>query len=160
MIETCFIDIEPVWFLKKYLSQGFSIETTCPPSEDSDQPWLAQSEQSLRYPHEETLGPYLPIERTAKTDQTRRMPRPIWVFAGRTVILLVLTCCGFNYFTSFLFQNYWQTNGCLLAQCELRTETLFVFLFKYPFKFLSKNVHSVTRFCFWALFDVKVSNIS
>ena len=27
----------------------------------------AQSDQSLRHPHEESLGPYLPIERTAKT---------------------------------------------------------------------------------------------
>ena len=27
----------------------------------------AQSDQSLRCTHEETLGPYLPIERTAKT---------------------------------------------------------------------------------------------
>ena len=28
------------------------------------------------------------------TDQTGRMPRLIWVFAGRTVTLLVLSCCG------------------------------------------------------------------
>ena len=27
----------------------------------------AQSDQSFRCPHEESLGPYLPIERTAKT---------------------------------------------------------------------------------------------
>ena len=27
----------------------------------------AQSEQSLRCPHEESLGPYLPIKHTAKT---------------------------------------------------------------------------------------------
>ena len=32
--------------------------------------------------------------RTAKTDQTGRMPRLIWVFAGRTVILLVLSWGG------------------------------------------------------------------
>ena len=46
------------------------------PSEDSDQPghppslsaWASsQSDQSLRYLHEETLGPWLPTERTAKT---------------------------------------------------------------------------------------------
>ena len=29
---------------------------------------------------------------TTKTDQTGRMPRLIWVFAGRTLILLVLSC--------------------------------------------------------------------
>ena len=40
------------------------------------------------------LGSLLPIERTAKTDLTGRMPRLTWVFAGRTVILLVLSCRG------------------------------------------------------------------
>ena len=30
------------------------------------------------------------------SDQTRRMPRLIWVFAGRTVTLLVLSCRGSN----------------------------------------------------------------
>ena len=39
------------------------------------------SDQSLRCPHEETLGPQLNIERTAKTDQTWQMPRLSWVFA-------------------------------------------------------------------------------
>ena len=40
----------------------------CEPSEDSDQPGHpAQSDQSLRCPHEECLGPYLPIERLANT---------------------------------------------------------------------------------------------
>ena len=32
--------------------------------------------------------------RTAKTDQTGRMPRLIWVFAGHTLILLVWSCRG------------------------------------------------------------------
>ena len=32
------------------------------------------------------------------SDQTGRMPRLIWVFAGRTLILLVLTCRGSNVF--------------------------------------------------------------
>ena len=43
-----------------------------------------QSDQSLRCPHEESLCPYLPTERTVKTDQTGRMPRLIWIFAGHT----------------------------------------------------------------------------
>ena len=37
-------------------------QNECAPSEDSDQP-----DQSLRCPHEESLGPYPPNERTAKT---------------------------------------------------------------------------------------------
>ena len=39
----------------------------CAPSEDSDQPGHPPSLISLRCPHEETLGPQLPIEHTAKT---------------------------------------------------------------------------------------------
>ena len=35
--------------------------------------------------------------RTGKTDQTGWMPRLIWVFAGRTAILLVLSCRGSYY---------------------------------------------------------------
>ena len=34
-----------------------------------ERPASAQSDQSLRCPLEEGLGPWLPIERTAKTDQ-------------------------------------------------------------------------------------------
>ena len=66
-----------------------------------------QSDQSLRCQHEESLGPQLPIERTAKTDQTGqmpRLPRLIWIFAGRTDILLVLSWGGsFSLFQTFKF---------------------------------------------------------
>ena len=36
------------------------------------------------------------------SDQTGRMPRLIWVFAGRTLTLLALSCCGSHYF------RHWQ----------------------------------------------------
>ena len=49
----------------------------CAPSEDSDQPVHPPSLISLRCLHEECSGPWLPIERTAKTDQTGRMHRLI-----------------------------------------------------------------------------------
>ena len=50
----------------------------------------AQSDQSFRCPHEESLDPYLPFERTVEdSDQTGRMPWLIWVFAGRKDHLLV-----------------------------------------------------------------------
>ena len=68
----------------------------CMSSEDSDQPGHPPSLISLRCPREESLGPWLPIKRTAKTDQTGQVPRLIQVFAGR-VILLVLWCGGSNY---------------------------------------------------------------
>ena len=35
------------------------------------------------------------------SDQTGRMPRLIWVFAGRTLILLVLSCRGSNAFPMY-----------------------------------------------------------
>ena len=63
----------------------------CASSEDSDQPLHPPSLISLRRPHEESVGPLLPIERTLKTDQTGRMPMLIRIFAGCTVILLVLS---------------------------------------------------------------------
>ena len=48
----------------------------------------AQSDQSLPCPIEESLGPKLTIKRPAKT--------LIWVFAERTVTLLVLSSRGSN----------------------------------------------------------------
>ena len=52
----------------------------------------AQSDQSLRCPHDEKCGSLPTHWAQAKTDQTGRMPRLIRVFAGRTVTLLVLSC--------------------------------------------------------------------
>ena len=52
----------------------------------------AQSDQSLRCPHEETLGYYISSHWAHSEDsvQTGRMSRLIWVFApGAQVILLV-----------------------------------------------------------------------
>ena len=58
------------------------------------------------------------------SDQTGRMPRLIWVFAGRTLILLVLSCRGSNdsliffFFQSFsaLHWNYFATMKILAFQ--------------------------------------------
>ena len=52
----------------------------------------AQSDQSLRCPHEDTLGPQLPIECTVKTDQGRCTGRSASSL-GAKVILLVLSWC-------------------------------------------------------------------
>ena len=69
-------------------------QCACAPSEDSDQP----GHQSLRCPHEkklESLSTHW--ARSEDSDQTRRMPRLIWVFAGRTLTLLVLSRgCSFK----------------------------------------------------------------
>ena len=64
-----------------------------------------KSDQSLRCPHEEALGPWPPIERTAKT-LISLGGCPGWsVFAGRTVILLVLSCRGSYILSSWLIQS-------------------------------------------------------
>ena len=62
------------------------------PSEDSDQPGHPRSLIRVFCPHEETY----PLSASEDSDQTGRMPRLIWVFAGRTLILLVLSCRGSN----------------------------------------------------------------
>ena len=58
----------------------------------------AQSDLSLRCPHEESLGGSLATHWAHSEDsvQTGQMPRLIWVFAGRTATLLVLTWGGSN----------------------------------------------------------------
>ena len=55
----------------------------------------AQSDQSFLYPREESLGPCLPFERTAKA-LIRLGSCPDWSESslGAQVILLVLSCCG------------------------------------------------------------------
>ena len=52
----------------------------------------AQSDQSLHCPHEERSH----WAHSKDSDQTGQMPRLIWVFAGHTVILLVLSWGGSN----------------------------------------------------------------
>ena len=66
----------------------------CAASEDSDQPGHPPSLISLPCPHEESLGPEWATHwaHSEDSDKTGRMPRLIWVFAGRTLILLVLSC--------------------------------------------------------------------
>ena len=62
--------------------------------------------------------------RTAKTDQTGGMPRLIWVFAGHTLILLVLSCRGsFQLYQDnekILWSVHWTVFSweCLLPQTE------------------------------------------
>ena len=66
----------------------------CVPSEDSDQPGHSPSLISLCCLHEESLGPYLPIECTVMTDQTGWMHRLIKVFTVRTCHFVILSYVG------------------------------------------------------------------
>ena len=63
----------------------------------------AQSDQSLRSPHEDALGPLLPIERTAKSLICLGWC-PGWTETslGAPVIFLVLSCCGSNKYCKYL----------------------------------------------------------
>ena len=76
----------------------------------------AQSEQNLRCPQEESLGPSLPTERTAKGDQTARMPMLIWFFVGHA-----------GHFVVFVMQRLIyerrQEKTCLRCVRPVKTQT-------------------------------------
>ena len=65
-------------FTKNEPGHSISYKIACAPSEDSDQP--AYSDQILRCLPEDALDPWQSVE----SDQTARMHRLIWIFAGRT----------------------------------------------------------------------------
>ena len=68
---------------------------TCAPSKDSVQPGHSPNLISLCCPHKEALGPWLPIEHTAKT-LIRLGGCSGWSesLLGTHAILLVLSCCS------------------------------------------------------------------
>ena len=66
----------------------------CAPSEDSNQPGHPPSLIRVRCPMKEAWVLSYPLRASEDFDQTGRMPRLIWVFAGLTVILLVLSWGG------------------------------------------------------------------
>ena len=84
-------------------------QNECVPSEDSDQPghppvYPAKTQISLGihpvwsesslYSQWVAKGPMFLHADSKDSDQTGRMPRLIWIFAGCTLILLVLSCRG------------------------------------------------------------------
>ena len=123
----------------------------CAPSKDSDQPGHLPSLISLRCPHEERSSAThwvlsedsdRPGHRSAKTDQTGRMRRLIWVFAGRTVTLLVLSWGGWY---ELFFWPIHLKNGQLLCEkwssprgtCKLDTPNDWVYLLLLKIKILT-----------------------
>ena len=71
---------EKLWFEPRHDKTN---KMTCAASEGSEQSGHSPSLISLRCP-QEVVGPWLSLEHTAKTDQTGRMLRLIWVFSGHT----------------------------------------------------------------------------
>ena len=93
----------------------------------------AQSDQSLRRPHEYTLGPYLSIEHTAKTliRLGNRRIRPVWSESslGAQNTLFVLSCCGIYISRSL---SLGRTHGLgrlglmmMLSHCQLQVASNF-----------------------------------
>ena len=79
---------------RQYLSRAWqNHQHDCAPSEYSDQTGHPPSLIRVRCPHEESLGPWLPIERTAKTLIRRGCPGWSESSLG-AVILLVLSWGG------------------------------------------------------------------
>ena len=79
----------------------------------------AQSDQSLRCaPNWVAKDPRFLHADSEDTDQTGRMPRLIWVFAGRTLSLLVFTCRGSHNWSSCKIQDFW----CERSQRNIRFE--------------------------------------
>ena len=64
-IITAFFEVSK--FFKIWAMTWQNHQSGCAPSEDSDRLGHLPSLISLRCPHEESSGPYLPIEQTAKT---------------------------------------------------------------------------------------------
>ena len=69
--------------------------------------------------------------RTAKTNKTGRMPRLIWVFAGHTVTLLVLSCHGSSedgwyYFKmyNFIIKGVYSANNAYIRKIKFYFITL------------------------------------
>ena len=70
-------------------------QNECAPSKDSDQPGHPPS--LIRVFAVQSIGSWGPkVSSCRQPDQTGRMPRLIWVFAGRTLTLFVLSCCSSN----------------------------------------------------------------
>ena len=97
----CLLFLTMSWIGYKWATSWQNKQNDCAPSEDSDQPghppslirdfacapWVVKDSGFLRADSEDS-------------DRTGWMPRLIWVFAGRTVILLVLSWRGSNMFVA------------------------------------------------------------
>ena len=86
------------WFNKYIWATAQKTNTmACAPSKDSDQPVHPPSlTRIFAVPQWVAKDPSFLHADSEDSDQTGWMPRLIWVFAERTVILLVLSCGGSN----------------------------------------------------------------
>ena len=92
------------------------------------------------------------------SNQTEQMPRLIWVFAGCTVTLLVLSWCSSNYLSFF-----WVANDCdwMIAQHDSKSSTRAILI--KPFKQLLRkfwNPNKIKLFQIRGISTVTVSNFN
>ena len=119
----------------------------------------AQSDQSLRCPPEESLGPKLPIKRTAKTDQTGRMPS--WSesslgaqsFSVGFVMRRLIFNCFFHVFCNqmkiSIAEGFIQIHFIVSVFVEMFYSVLFLYFF-----FLICDCFGVCYFLFSVTFNV------
>ena len=100
---------EVTWIIEYYITQGYRNE---PPHDKTNKmavpPAKTQISLGIRPVWSESLlsawrnlGPLTTQwAHSEDSDHTGRMPRLIWVFAGRTLTLLVLSCRGSNFNTN------------------------------------------------------------
>ena len=97
-------------------------------------------------PHKKHWVLSYPLSASKDSYQTGRMPRLIWVFAGRRLILLVLSCRGSIFYVSLLaarvvsvdlliFAKLGRLYGFILRTCECCPESL-----SQRFKHVSKTM--------------------
>ena len=114
----------------------------------------AQSNQSLRCPHEETLGPWLPIERTAKT-LIRLGGFPGWSESSLANTHFVgLLCRGsyLCYMNNNLLSVDWYVNGTsgsfiTLANFEFGLSGCLLYSYVHEFSFQTSTLHVFRCFC-------------
>ena len=117
----------------------------------------AQSVQSLHYAFSGKLRIQPFFMRTAKTDQTGRMPRLIWVFTGRTATLLGLSWGG-----SFLHEKKQQV---LYSLSLILTVVIFHVLlmikmhFRPAIKIFMPESRQFIKMSGWTSYHINDSNI-
>ena len=118
----------------------------CAPSEDSDQPGHPPSLFRLfAVRMKKCLVLSYPLSALRGSAQTGRMCRLSWVFAGRTVILLVLSWGGsFTYIKSRKHERGLCSNSCIFLASSYTTAVSFLKVSKMDF-FLNFNNSLITN---------------
>ena len=100
-----FLNVLPLPYKLIWASTRPNQQSDCAPSEESDQPGHPPSPESWLCASWVAKDPSFLHADSEDSDQTGRMPRLIWVFAGRTLTFLVLSCRGWFIMTTISRRN-------------------------------------------------------